>query len=326
MSNSILTILLFAALGLTIGAVLTRANMCMMRLASQVSEGHVGAVRPVLIVFSVGALVTVLAERFGFRDPAPWTWPTWTTFVGAMLIGVGARLNFACSIGTMGRLASGDLGGLATIAGAVLSMLVMPHTMLSRHRPEWAADAQLGWVGIIAAATIVIVLAFRGSARLERFGAAALLGATTALFYGWWTNVDFAEIAQVFDLAGHFWLIVGVAIPCVVVGGVLGMRYQGNWRLQLPRRNRLLPEFLGGVLMGAGAHLLPGASDSLVFYGVPSGSPHAIIAWIIMFGTIVLTFRVRPGQFANDPRHPAAQQTQQRPMPVAVSVAEQAGR
>ena len=44
--------------------------------------------------------------------------------------------------------------------------------------------------------------------------------------------------------------------------------------------------------MTAGALAIPGASDVVAFYGVPSGSPHAVIAWLVMLGTVVLSFRV----------------------------------
>ena len=66
----------------------------------------------------------------------------------------------------------------------------------------------------------------------------------------------------------------------------------GRFRLQLPHRERLPLEFVGGALMTAGALSIPGASDVVAFYGFPSGSPHAVVAWLVVLATIILTFRV----------------------------------
>ena len=46
-------------------------------------------------------------------------------------------------------------------------------------------------------------------------------------------------------------------------------------------------EALGGGLMAAGAVMIPGGNDALLVYGLPSGSPHAIVAYVLIVVMLV---------------------------------------
>ena len=46
--------------------------------------------------------------------------------------------------------------------------------------------------------------------------------------------------------------------------------------------------------MAAGAVLIPGGNDALLVFGVPSGSPHAITAYAVMFAVMLVVLQVKP--------------------------------
>ena len=59
-------------------------------------------------------------------------------------------------------------------------------------------------------------------------------------------------------------------------------------------------------MMAAGALLIPGGNDALLVYGIPSGSPHALVGFAVIFATMVIMLRVTPWfrAWANRPSPP----------------------
>ena len=186
---------LSAVLGLLTGAALSRANLCMMRAAHDVAHARFAAVGALLIASAAGAVVFFLSGLAGWHGRAVWAWPTGLTVLGAVLFGAGARINAACSLGTVGRLAHGDLGALATIAGMVAAFLVLPRATVHDAPPPWAGTAGVA-VALMMGAFVVVVLVLsqrRGGTR--HLWAPLLLGAVAALLYSFQAQITWMEIA-----------------------------------------------------------------------------------------------------------------------------------
>ena len=83
-----------------------------------------------------------------------------------------------------------------------------------------------------------------------------------------------------------------IALAGLLIGAVGVAMATGKFRLSLQHPRRIPVELLGGALMTAGALCIPGASDVVAFYGLPSGSPHAVVAWLLILGTVILSFRL----------------------------------
>ena len=100
-------------------------------------------------------------------------------------------------------------------------------------------------------------------------------------------------------------LVVGggpTGLTCAALLGAFGARYlTGGILWRLPKPAQFVREFIGGVLMGAGSLLIPGGTDALAFYGLPSGSPHALVAFIVLFATVVVSFRLFPANPVTSP-------------------------
>lgn len=288
------SVTLAAVLGLLTGAALARANMCMMRAAHDLAHGRFASSGGLLIASAAGAVVFFLSGLAGWHGRAVWAWPTMLTVGGAILFAVGARLNAACSIGTVGRLAHGDLGALAAVAGMVAAMLLLPRSALQDEPPVWAGSVATGMAAAMAVAVVAILgVAFlRGSAK--HLWAPLLLGAVAALLYSLHAQVTWVDLATATAKGAGSRTIAAVGFVALLAGAFLAAFFAGRvqWRKPDPRRFGI--EFVGGVMMGAGSLLIPGATDALAFYGVPSGSPHALVAWIVLFGTIVASFRLFP--------------------------------
>jgi len=63
----------------------------------------------------------------------------------------------------------------------------------------------------------------------------------------------------------------------MLLGMVLSTWQRGSLRVDWRPQFAWARNFVGGLLMGLGAALIPGGNDALVLYGIPSLSPHAMM-------------------------------------------------
>jgi uncharacterized protein len=280
-------------LALLTGALLTRAHLCFMHAAKSASEGRFAPFVAVMVTIASATLVFAITGRFGWHERGPWLWPTALTFFGAALFGLGARVNGACTIGTMGRLASGDLGALATVSGGAAAAFLLPHQMPQSAPPPWIDDYSLFWPAVVLALAVgAVFLLSRRDEKIERVIEVTLLGGLAALLYGLRGETTLMDAAGSLLAGAGAYVAILVVLSALLVGAVGAAVAMGRFRLKRPDARRIPLEFVGGALMTAGALAIPGASDVVAFYGMPSGSPHAIVAWVVIFATVTLTFRV----------------------------------
>lgn len=303
-SHAILTLFL----AIFTGMALSRANVCFMKTSKALADGQFEPLAGLMVVMASATLAFTLCGYFGLRDPAPWALPTAWSLLGAVLFGIGARINGACTIGTMGRIASGDMGALATIAGGVAAVLLIPHAAQpAADRPRLSLTYEAGWTAIVlVAAAIAIFALMRSRKRLERARDIVALGAVAASLYGLRGETSLMDAASTLSPKGAQAVSILLVLAGLLIGALVTAVIRGHFRPHLPHRERVPFEFAGGALMTAGALAIPGASDVVAFYGVPSGSPHAVIAWLVMLATVVLSFRVTrtqlwQGAFARKP-------------------------
>ena len=77
-------------------------------------------------------------------------------------------------------------------------------------------------------------------------------------------------------------LLLFLALFC---GMFLSAWQRGSLRLRWRRMQAWPRHLMGGILMGAGAVLIPGGNDTLILDSLPGLSPHAIPAFIaLLFG------------------------------------------
>ncbi|MBS0641377.1 MAG: YeeE/YedE family protein [Proteobacteria bacterium] len=283
-------VLLSVLLCLIAGSAIDTGSVCVVRA---VRDGIAG--KPAL---ALGCLVTLLCAAVVFTldttlnwqlQSAPWAWPTLRILIGAGIFAAGAVLNGACAVGTVTRLCRGDIGYVATLIGALAMTLLVPKTLL----PTGAAAAStesagLAWLAVIALVTLPPLLILRRYLAWRivlSYAAVGLIAATLANLQGDWTWLRLFQEAK--SGVPIRWDIVA-CIAAIVVGATATALYRRRFRLIRPDPLTMLREAAGGALMAAGALLIPGGNDLLLVYSLPSGSPHAIAAYVLIVAVMLL--------------------------------------
>ncbi len=291
----VIDLILLIALCLIIGSALDNSNLCVVRAARDLSLGKPAIAVGCLVTAAMGAIVFFANVRFGWLHLAPdWSYPTFATIAGAFIFGCGMLINGACAMGTVGRLARGDIGFVATLAGGAAATFLLPGTYVPSQMPDMALLTGLPWLVIVLTLTAVAVILSRRHLVWVRLAAFAILGLVAAEVtnrHGDWTWLSLAEEARSgmpFDF---------LALSCfvsVVAGASLTAIVRHRFRFVRPHWRVMLREGIGGGMMATGALLIPGGNDALLVVGVPSGSPHALTSYVVIFGLVVASMRLAP--------------------------------
>lgn len=302
--------LLFALIA---GFAIQRGGVCAVRAVREGVEERDWRRFSALLECSAWSLLLLLAAAgAGVMDLRAWpAQPSWAlAAAGGAIFGLGALVNGACALGTVGRLAAGEAAFLATPIGFVAGVLGaralgarFGHAVISA-APQFATY-------VLAAALVAFALyrawvAWRAAPNLGAISCylaaphwpPALAMAVTAfaniglllLILGWpYTSllVDAVSGVQMSNAlrAGLALLFLG--------GATLGAVAAGRFALRAASIATVLACLLGGALMGAGAALVPGGNDALIFVGLPLLQPSAFVAYMALVGVIAAGFVMR---------------------------------
>jgi hypothetical protein len=288
-------LLLSIALCLIAGAAIDTGSICAVRAARDLSVGKPAVAVGSVLAVACASLVFYVDNRLGWQlRPTTWSYPTILTFVGAVVFAWGALVNGACAIGTIGRLARGDIGYIATLAGAGAVAALLPVPRVPNQMPDLPLTTGIVWLSIVGGFTLVVMVATRRhlrAAALAAFAVIGFVGAAIANVQGDWTWLSLiAEIRSGLPLQ----YATAACVVAAILGAALSAVFRHRFHLVRADPQRMLREAAGGGLMSAGATLIPGGNDALLVTGVPSGSPLAIIGYLVMFSLMVAVFRLVP--------------------------------
>jgi toxin CptA len=228
--------------------------------------------------------------------------------VGGFLLGMGACINGACTMGSIARFGSGNWSFVAMPIGLILgcwmATTVLPGSVLPV-RSEQAPDQINALAPVLAPVALVIgawlivrhrrwrppadwrqqMLRHPWSPAFCALAVGVLWIALTALV-GSWSYTDLA-----FSLGtAHTTRVVllGALATLVFAAAVLAGRFDGRWAPTPVRPLTLLRSLGGGFVMGFGVRLLTGGNDSLTFVGLPLLLPHAAVAMSCALVTIMM--------------------------------------
>ena len=288
-------LILLIILCLAAGSATDTGNICVVRTASDLAAGKPERAVGTLLTVACAASVIFAETTFGWqRYPAPWSYPTLFTVAGAAVFAIGALVNGACAIGTIGRLARGEVGYLATLAGAaVVTFLIAPIAApVEASGPSLMTGAN--WLAIvIVTATLAIglgrhLLSLRS---LAAYGVLGLAAASLAALRGDWTWLGVMQ--QLRDGMSPDVLAI-LCLGAFIGGAAMTAMFRHRFHVVWPDRNAVLREGAGGGLMALGTILIPGGNDGLLIRGVPSGSPLALAAYAVMFTLMIAMIRLLP--------------------------------
>ena len=261
----------------------------------------------------------VIAQLLGALPMAPRAFAlTGWTVVGGMIMGLGAYVAGACVFGAIARIGNGEPAYfllpvgffLGCVAALRLGMTRLPH-MVAAHSPV-LADALLFAGPLLAIAGWRIWHTLRAARRREFAAyvwsphvATGVIGVTFVillLMVGAWNYTDYlAEAAR--HMSGRL-SDRGVLLLALFTGALLGGWTAGRIKPAWPSANSVVRCLLGGVMLGFGGSLVPGANDGLILLGLPLLYPHAWLAFASMLLTIgaALGLQQRVSAMARNPR------------------------
>lgn len=302
-----------------IGFAAHRASLCNVRAVAEIMNGGSAHMLGSLLQAALwmATLTGVLVLGFGWVLP-PVVMPSqpgWAV-AGGWLFGVGAALNGGCSLSTLHRLADGELGMLATLAGFVLGVLVWAlagplHAgmVLLPLVPAWTRwPAAAPW--LLLALVLWALLRLHAFSRLVRLQpgqslrqrvlapsyrlsvSAAVMGLAGGLLYatqGAWSYTNHLRTSVLHAWGGgsaasgtH-----GALVAALVAGMAVSALHRGsvNWR-RPSGIGRWLRHGAGGLLMGAGAAMVPGGNDTLLLSSLPTLAWQAAAAYLSLLAGI----------------------------------------
>jgi uncharacterized membrane protein YedE/YeeE len=231
-----------------------------------------------------------------------------STIVGAVLLALGAYINQACPFGSIAAIGSGYWSYLATPVGFFIGCLIkfsFARSIVPTH------DAHTSVVFDAAPVLIIPVAAFlcwrlhkvtrhlrmKGIARealrsyWSPLSAAIVVGisfALTAIVFGGWSYTELlADLAaQKSDL-----ILERLCFLCALLtGAIVGGLTERGWSPKPPTMSGICRCSIGGIIMGFGSRLVPGAHDGMTLIGQPLLLPFAWLAMFTMYATLFATY------------------------------------
>ena len=253
----------------------------------------------------------VVAQLLSVLPMAPHAFAlTGWTVAGGIIMGLGAYVAGACVFGAVARIGNGEAAYVLVPAGFFLGCLialelgmgrlpraVAAHSLVLSH-PLIFAGPLLGLVGwriwrVLHAARRRELLAYIWSPHV----ATTVIGATFVillLLAGPWSYTDYLA-----DTARHMvrnGAARGILLLALFSGALLGGWTGGRIKPVTASIAALARCLAGGILLGLGGSLVPGANDGLVLLGLPLLYPHAWLAvasmWLAIAAALVLQQRL----------------------------------
>lgn len=305
-------------LATTVGFATQRGSICtVMAVKYMVTRGDPRRFLALLAcsIWSLATLIiTYLLGAHSFDHHYTYS-PGVLAALGGALFGAGSIANGACAFGSIARLGGGDLAFVATPVGFVIgAALISQIAPIPDGLPvnDVIPENVFPIAGIIVGAFIAfsayhalrIVKNFKGAIRVitakrwRPFFAVAVIGVLNtflAVVVVHWPYtsllIDFAS--EGYSDQGVLKLILAIFL---LGGAVAGAATAGRFSISIPGVGAFIKKIPAGMIMGAGAFLIPGGNDALVLSGLPLLQPYAFIAYAAMAVTMagLIYFMMNP--------------------------------
>jgi toxin CptA len=261
----------------------------------------------------------VIAQLLGVLPMAPRAFAlTGWTVAGGMIMGLGAYVAGACVFGAVARIGNGEPAYFLVPLGFFLGCVAALRLGMTRLPHVTATHSLVLSRALLFAIPLSLVAGWRlwhsiHAARRREFAAyvwsphvaTGVIGVTFVillLLVGAWNYTDYLA-----EAARHMGMRVsdrGLLLLALFAGALLGGWTAGRIKPAKPTLTTILRCLIGGVMLGLGGSLVPGANDGLILLGLPLLYPHAWLAFASMLLTIVaaLVAQQRYSALAQTPR------------------------
>ncbi|MFI8483297.1 YeeE/YedE thiosulfate transporter family protein [Pseudomonas sp. NPDC078700] len=271
--------LITLTLAFMIGWISQRMGLCLVAAITMAMHK-----RPTLFVALAscglfGLLLTPLYQSIGVSQPfyqpiAPYP----HIILGGLLFGISSVVNDGCSVGTLTKLARGNLSKAFTIIGWVIGILLwhqfnMDKTEKLRLTPSPSSFNYLLAIGLVIG-SLLLLIRFQREKHFVGYG--ILLGLLTSALYtfepNWTPSLLFYDLAKAVWVPGQ-WHISSARI------GVFALMLIGMYSFTLVRKTfdyrainlRDSCRYLAaGILMGGGASMMLGGNDAQILLVLPN--------------------------------------------------------
>lgn len=310
MIDGLLLFLTFA-----LGALLSRVSLCAVAAMQQLVVGRSASGLGRLLLAASGAalslllLAGLLPGSVWLPVDAPWRAGL---VAGGVLLGLGAMINGGCYLGSVLYLGTGNLNFLFTLAGIGIGLRAtaafFPASLGVTSGLRMASGP--AWIVGVCAFAVLIVLLVRTD-RIAGRWLVLLAGLLAGLVYARRPGWSYGGLVQSL-LQGRAGLMTwrdNASALLLFAGAVAGASVTGRSRWRRPEFWRSLRCAAGGLIMGAGAALVPGGNDTLLLWAIPGLTWHGALAYAVMLATIGAGFLLAAahGRFREPPRPAAAQ-------------------
>jgi hypothetical protein len=229
---------------LVAGSAIDTSNICLVRAASNLSTGKPAVAIGILLVTASASVVFYLNTQLGLHHRTQsWSLPTLTTFAGALIFALGSLLNGACAVGTIGRVARGDIGHLATFAGALAVVWLLPRAQIVQQALTPSLTSGAAWLLIVLAFTAAMMGFGRRHLRGVRLMPYVVLGAVAAVVTDWQGNWTWLNLLQQVQAGVPVQYTAMACIAAVLAGAWLTAVFRGG-----RPRTSVCPVGIGGGL------------------------------------------------------------------------------
>jgi len=231
---------------------------------------------------------------------------------GGLLLGLGAMINGGCYLGSVLYLGTGNLNFLFTLAGIGAGLRAMAALFPASIGVTSGLRMASGpvWIAGVCVCAMVIVLLMR-THRIASRWLVLLAGLLAGLVYARRPGWSYGGLLQSL-LQGRVGLMTwrdNASTLLLFAGAVAGAVASGRARWQRPGLQRSLRCGAGGLIMGAGAALVPGGNDMLLLWAIPGLTVHGALAYAVMLVTVGAGFLLaaRHGRLREPPQSTAPQ-------------------
>jgi Sulphur transport len=214
------------------------------------------------------------------------------TILGALLLGLGAFINGACTVGTIARIGNREWDFLAMIPGFFTGALVMgwlkTPDILPINIGMQSIPAIPSWILILVSTLILLRIGTFIRKGLHPYVLTVLIG---IFFLGLvaidkaWSYTDLIIDLALFKDQGY--IFRAFLFAALLLGAILSGSYQDSNNFSLKKLTpNVFKRFFGGAIMGIATIILPGSHDSLILLYMPMLLGYAWLGFVIMASTI----------------------------------------
>jgi uncharacterized protein len=302
---------LTTALMFLIGYASQRSGVCMVRAVREVIERRrFHRLAGFALAASFAMVVMGLADWLGAEPfmTIMGSAPDGLAIAGGVLFGLGSLLAGHCAMGLLAGLTQGELWRIGAIVAMFVAALVLgpqmssAALMLPARAPvpsPLAGHVAIaltlgGTVGALAARYLYRQIGWkRPKGGWSPLIAMAMVGTAAGLLFAadrqWVYTSRIAEIAY-----GKSWALGALfGLAALLAGMTSAAVIGGAFHLRAGSRAQWLRAGAGGLLMGAGATLVPGGNDAMLFTGVPLLLPNLLAGYASFAATLALALMIR---------------------------------